>query len=90
MSSTESVMRHRDRALALRTTLAWLRGDHDILPMLAAEAETPEDVDLFVVALLDSFARVLRKRLDDPVGYLESWIAVEQTLADVENADDDD
>jgi hypothetical protein len=80
--------RHRDRALALRTTLAWLRGDHDILPMLAGQAETPEDVDLFVVALLDSFGRVLRRRLEDPIGYVESWLAVESAAADAEQADE--
>ena len=62
--------RHRDRALALRTTLAWLRGDHDVLPLLAAQAVTPADVDLFIAALLDSFGRVLVKRLKDPIGYV--------------------
>jgi len=80
---------HRDRALALRAELAWLRGDYDVLPLLAAEAKTAEDVDLFIVALLDSFARVLRKRLKNPVGYLESWIAIEQPFADAEKAADE-
>lgn len=87
MSETDLIApRHWHRALALRTELAWFRGDHDILPMLAAEAATPADVDLFIVALLDSFARVLAARLKNPVGYLESWIAVEQPLADAEKA----
>ena len=84
------VPRHRDRALALRTELAWLRGDHDILPTLAAEAEPAADVDLFIVALLDSFGRVLRKRLKDPIGYLESWISIEAPFADAERAANDD
>ena len=86
---SDMIVRHRDRALALRTELAWLRGDHDVLPLLAAEAKTATDVDLFIVALLDSFARVLRKRLQDPIGYLESWIAIEHALADAENTADD-
>jgi hypothetical protein len=78
------IPRHRDRTLALRTELAWLRGDRDILPLLAAQAVTPEDVDLFVCALLDSFGRVLVKLLKDPVGYVESWLAIEQAAADGE------
>jgi len=28
---TDGTRRARDRALALRTELAWLRGDHDIM-----------------------------------------------------------
>jgi len=31
---------HRDRERALRAALARMRGDNDVLPMLAAEAET--------------------------------------------------
>jgi hypothetical protein len=89
MGDDSLLLRHRDRALALRTELAWLRGDVDILPMLAAEAETPTDVDLFIVALLDSFGRVLCKRLEDPVGYVTSWLAIEARLADAEKAADE-
>ena len=81
------VPRHRDRALALRTELAWLRGDVDVLRLLAAQAETPQDVDLFVCALLDSFGRVLVKRLTDPLGYLEGWLAIESAAADAEGPD---
>ena len=61
-----------------------------ILPMLAAEAKTATDVDLFIVALLDSFGRVLRRRLRDPIGYLESWISIEQPFGDAEKAADGD
>jgi len=42
----------------------------------------------FIVALLDSFGRVLRRRLRDPIGYLESWISIEQPFGDAEKAAD--
>lgn len=90
MTTNPVTPRARDRALALRTELAWLRGDHDILHLLAAQAQTAEDVDLFIMALLDSFSRVLCKRLDDPVGYLEGWIALEQAAAATDETPDSD
>lgn len=77
---------HRDRERALRGAYARLRGDHDVLPMLAAECETPTDVDMCIVAAFDALAKMLQRKTGDPGGYLEQWIALERQLADDEEA----
>jgi hypothetical protein len=40
MGDDSLVPRHSDRALALRTELAWLRGDRDILPLFVCRCWT--------------------------------------------------
>jgi len=73
---------HRDRERALRGALARLRGDHDVLPLLAAECQTPTDVDMTIVAGFDALAAMVRRRSKDPESYLLQWIALERQLAD--------
>ena len=58
------------------------------------EAFSDVGLDYFVTGFgtggtLKGVARVLRKRLQDPIGYLESWIAIEHALADAENTADE-
>jgi hypothetical protein len=79
--------RHIDRFRMLRGTMAWRNGDADVLPLLAAECVSPADVDALILAAFDCLARVCDARLQDPAGYLASWAATEQALADAEMGD---
>ena len=61
-----------------------------MLPLLAAECTSAADVDALILAAFDCLARVCDARLQDPAGYLASWAAVEQGLADADARGDDD
>jgi hypothetical protein len=84
MTSSFVAPRHLDRFRALRGVLAWRDGHIDVLEMLAGECATPADVDALILALFDCLSRVCDARLRDPAGYLASWAAVEQGLAEAE------
>jgi hypothetical protein len=75
---------HRDRERALRGALARMRGDNDVLPLLARECVTPTDVDMCIVAAFDALAKVLMLKTSDPLAYLTQWVALERELAEVE------
>jgi hypothetical protein len=74
---------HRDYARALRGMLAALGDDIDAVVNLAAETTTAREVDRFMLALLDTFAK---RKLKDPVSYFEQWVALELELADAEES----
>ena len=78
---------HRVRAQALRFVLALLKKDNDVVILLVHELATLSkyDSDCFVLVLGDHTAMLARRRLDDPVGYFESWIALELQLAEDED-----
>ena len=82
--------RHRDMARAFRGGLAALDHDLDAIAVLAAEAETPEDVDRFLLACLTALAALGTARLKDPRGYFQSAIAVCLEQADAEECADVD
>jgi hypothetical protein len=67
----------RDRAAAWRVVLALLTRDADSVLRIAHEAQTPADVDRFVLALADNFQMLLRRACPDPIGYAERAIAFE-------------
>jgi len=87
MSDADEVHpKHRDYARALRGVLAALGNDFDAVVNLAAETTTAREVDRFMLALLDLFAAFAKRKLDDPVGYFESWISMELAQAEAEEA----
>ncbi|OBF22926.1 hypothetical protein A5725_12060 [Mycobacterium kubicae] len=75
---------YRDVERGLRLALARSRGDDDVLPLLAAECETADDVDRLILALAEALNFVLDKGLEDPEKFLVNWIANVRRLADDE------
>ncbi|WP_156661078.1 hypothetical protein [Mycobacterium sp. 852002-51163_SCH5372311] len=75
---------YRDVERGLRLALARRRGDDDVLPLLAAECETAEDVDRLILAQADALNHVLERGLEDPEKFLANWIANVRRLADDE------
>ena len=66
-----------DRAAAWRVVLALLNGDVDSVIRVAHEAQTPVDVDRFLLALASNFVWWLQRACTDPIGYAEKAIAFE-------------
>jgi hypothetical protein len=75
---------YRDVERGLRVALARRRGDDDVLPLLAAECETSEDVDRLILAQAVALNHVLDRGLEDPEKFLVNWIASVRRLADDE------
>ncbi len=73
---------HHDRARALRFVLAVLKKDSQLIYQVSDECRSAEAVQGFVLALGDQFAMLASRRLKDPQGYLENWIALELQLAE--------
>lgn len=82
--TASSAPSHTDRARALRFVLALLRKDTDVSMMILQELTMlpSQEAINFVVVLGDHTAMLARRRLQDPVGYFESWIALELQLAE--------
>lgn len=91
MTQPDAIPTPSDRARALRAVLAVLNSDADTLLLATREPSTPAELNRFVLALADGFAMLARRRLEDPIGYLENWIAFELQRADDDHdATDDD
>jgi hypothetical protein len=82
--SDPRIPKHLDHARALRALLAAMNNDMDAVVLVSRETQTDESVDRFLLALLNVSSAFMKRRLEDPVGYVEAHIALELQLAEDE------
>ena len=85
--SDPSAPRWRDIVRAQRAYLAAIEGDDDAVANVLAEIDDEATGARMISAMLTVGSTLAKRRLQDPVGYFESWIQVSMLKADFEDGD---
>ena len=84
---TPQAPRWRDIVRAQRAYLAGIQGDDDAVANALAEVDDEVTAARTLAALIVVGSTLAKRRLQDPVGYFESWIQVSMLKADTQDAD---
>ena len=84
---TPAAPRWRDIVRAQRAYLAGIQGDDDAVANVLAEVDDEVTAARTLAALIVVGSTLAKRRLQDPVGYFESWIQVSMLKADFEDGD---
>ena len=84
---TPQAPRWRDIVRAQRAYLAGIQGDDDAVANALAEVDDEVTAARTLAALIVVGSTLAKRRLQDPVGYFESWIQVAMLEADAQDAE---